>query len=310
MANVCEDWFPLTGKDKRPAPGFYMNDMLKEQLDILIKNVKNDWDFTIIIGGQGEMRVGKSMLGMQIGSYWTYMIEKLYGIKVPFNIKENFVLNGNELVSKGNKLGEKYKYAVLDYDEAADDLESTKVMRASTQAIKDHLRKAAQYNMLNIIIQAEFFEIPKSIALSRSVCLLDVYYVPDKNGIFQRGYFNFFGRRTKKKLYLFGKKELNYQCVKPDFFGTFNNFYTVPEEEYRKEKREALTRWKKYSGADIKQRALLQAAVKMLYQTGLTHREIAAGIGKLSKFRVSHTFMGHLIKNEDYDDEDEPEEGA
>lgn len=291
--------------ERRPEAGFYMNDLLKHQLDILIKNVKNDWDFTILISAQGEMRVGKSVLGMQIGAYWSYEIQRKYGIQIPWTVKDNMVLNGNELIMKGNALGEKYKYGVLDYDEAADDLEGTKVMRASTQAIKDHLRKAAQYNMLNIIIQGEFFEIPKAIAISRSVCLLDVYYVADEDEMFQRGYFNFYSKRAKKLLYLKGKKDLDYKSVKPDFYGTFNNFYALPEVEYRKEKKEALKRWKRYTSLDLKKQETLRAVCKLLYQKGMTHREIADNISKLSKFSVSHRWIGKMIAGEEYfDDED------
>ena len=91
MAFVCSDWFK--NEEHPEKSGFYMDNFLKRELDILLRNVKSDWDFTIIISGQGEMRVGKSLLGMQIGTYWTYQIEKLYGLVVPFNIKENLVLN-------------------------------------------------------------------------------------------------------------------------------------------------------------------------------------------------------------------------
>jgi hypothetical protein len=306
VVHVCCDWFPLTDnpKDRRKEPGFDMNELLKEQLDVLIKNVVKDWDFTIIISGQGEMRVGKSIIGMQIGCYWSYQIWKLYGIKVPWNVKENFVLNGSELIAKGNALGQNYKYAVLDYDEAADDLESSKVLKFATQQIKDHLRKAAQYNMLNIIIQSEFFEVPKAIALSRSTFLIDVYYVPDERGYFNRGYFHFFSRRGKKKLYLFGKKELDYNCVIPDFRGTFPNFFTVPEDEYRKEKRLSLNRWHKVTALETKMRENFRAALKLLYQMGLTHREIAEKMSAMSKFRVSHVFIGAMIAGEEYNEDE------
>jgi len=305
MAYVCEDWFPLTDnpKDRRKNAGFYMNDLLKEQIDVLLKNVIRDWDFTILISGGGEMRVGKSLLGLQIAIYWTYQLLKLYKIKVPFNVKENIVLNGVDLMNKGTALGEKYKYAVLDYDEAADDLESTKVLRAATQMIKDYLRKAAQYNMLNIIIQSEFFELPKSIALSRSTCLLDVYYVPNENGIFERGYYNFYSRRKKKLLYLRGKKDLNYNCVTGNFNGYFTNFYPVDEQEYRKAKRDSIKSWRKFTAQQVKMIETMKSAFKILYQQGLTHREIAERVSKISKYKISHNYVGRLLRGEKYDGE-------
>lgn len=298
MVHVCKDWFPET-------EGFDLNPMLKQQLDILLKNINKDWNFTILISGQGEMRVGKSLIGFQIAVYWTYMIEKLYNIKVPFNIKENIILNGNELLLKGKNLGAKYKYAVLDYDEAADDLESTKVLTSMTKMIKDWLRKSAQYNMLTILVQSEFFELPKPIAISRSICLIDVVYYADDEGNFKRGYFRFYSRQRKKLLYLRGKKMLDYNCVKPDFVGVFPHFYPINEEEYRKEKFSSLKRWEKYTGQDIRRQEWLRACVKYLHNTGLSHREIAEKINETSKIKISYVTIGYLIGGADLKDEDD-----
>lgn len=305
MAHVCQDWFPLKKGDKRKAAGFYMDDLLKRHIDVLIKNAPRDWDFTIIISGQGEMRVGKSLIASQIACYWAYMMEKLYNLKVPFNVKENFVLNGNELIPKGQRLGEKYKCAPLIFDEAADDLESVKVLKATTQAIKDYLRKAAQYNMLNIIVQSEFFEIPKPIAISRSVYLIDVSYEIDESGLFQRGRFSFYSRRKKKLLFLRGKRDLNYNCVKPDFRGTFPHFYPMDEGEYRQEKADSLKRWKTMTSAEIRWRAWVTAAFKLMYQNGDSHREIADKISSISKFKMVHSTVGRILKEEKFDILDE-----
>jgi hypothetical protein len=304
MAHVCEDWFPLTDdqEDKRKYAGFYMDERLKSQLDVLIKNSQKDWDFTIIVSGSGEMRVGKSLMAAQIAAYWTYELEKKYGIKVPFNVKENFVLNGQELIIKGNKLGQKYKCASLIFDEAADDLESTKVLKAATQAIKDYLRKAAQYNMLNLIVQSEFFEVPKPIAISRSICLIDVSYSVSENGIFKRGTFKFYNRPRKKYLYLKGKRDLNYNCTSPNFTGSFPHFYPMDEKEYREEKKDSLTRWKTLTQQEFRRLEWLRGALRVIYQQGLSHREIADIINNNTKFKISYRTVGRMIANEKYDD--------
>lgn len=307
MVHVCKEWFPSSNPARED--GFDMNPMLKQQIDILLKNIKNDWNFTILIAGQGEMRVGKSLLAMQIGMYWSYMIKRLYNLDVPFTIKENMVLNGNELLIKGKNLGAKYKYAVLDYDEAADDLEGTKVMSFATKQMKDWLRKSAQYNMLTILIQSEFFEVPKAIAISRSSCLIDVSYNADESGIFRRGYFSFFSRRKKKLLYLLGKKMLDYHKVQPDFRGTFPHFYPVNEEEYRKEKFDCLKKWERVSGMDYRRQEWLRAAFKFIYAQGLTHREIANKLNELCKIKISYKTVGRLLQGEEIgeDDADEAE---
>lgn len=238
MARVCREWFPETD-------GFYMDDRLKMQLDVLLKNIKNDWDFTIIITGQGEVRVGKSMIAMQIACYWVYQLFKLYKIKVPFSLEENFVFDGKKLIEIGNKLGQRYPMSPLIFDEAGADLEGKKAMQLQTQDVVDYLRECGQYNMLNVLVLPEFFDLPKGIAVSRAIFLIDVFYMADNDAVFQRGFFNFYSRRSKKYLYLLGKRDLNYSIVKSDFGkvpGRFHRFYPIDEIAYRAAKKEALSK--------------------------------------------------------------------
>lgn len=238
---VCQDWFP---NKKRPErSGFFMDDRLVLQLEVLLRNIRNDWDFTIIVTGQGEVRVGKSMIAMQIACYWAYEMEKRFKIKTPFNLKDNFVFNGQKLIKQGNYLGVNYPYSTLVFDEAGADLEGRKVMQGSTQDVLDYFRECGQYNMLNILVLPEYFDLPKGIALSRSIFLIDVFYKANDEAIFERGFFNFYSRRGKKWLYLKGKRDLNYSCVKSDFGsrpGKFFKYYPIPKKEYDLMKQEAL----------------------------------------------------------------------
>lgn len=186
-----------------------------------------------------------SVLAQQIGAYWIDQIKKLYNIDLPWNLEDNFVFDGQELIKKGNALGSKYKYACLVYDEAGADLDTRKTMYSSTQQVLDYLRECGQYNMLNILVLPDFFTLPKAVAITRSIFLLDVTYTADKEGIFQRGTGHFYSRYNKKRLYLQGKKEENYSAYPWNFAFRFLNFYTVDEEEYRKLKYEALVRREK-----------------------------------------------------------------
>ena len=239
MVRVCEDKYPK-GFSYNRENGFYMEENLKSQLDILLKNITHDWDFTIIITGGGQVRVGKSLLAMQVASYWSYIMEKVYNKKTIFNLNTNFIFDGKRLIEIGNKLGKKAPFSCLIYDEAGADLEGRKVMTSMTQQVLDYYRECGQYNLLNILVMPEYFDLPKGLALSRSIFLLDVYCLSDEEGLFKRGYFNFYSRPNKKKLYLKGKKELNYKAYRYDFHGRFYNFYPVSEKEYRRLKQEAL----------------------------------------------------------------------
>ncbi|MBD3253146.1 hypothetical protein GF386_05415 [Candidatus Pacearchaeota archaeon] len=242
MVRVCQDWYPK-GWDKRQLKdGFHLHDTLKEQLDILIKNVVNDWDFTIIISGSGEVRVGKSVLAMQIAAYWAYEMQRLFKKRVIFEIKTNIVFDGRKLIQQGNYLGQNYSFNPLVFDEAGADLEGKKAMQTITQDVLDFYRECGQYNLLNILVIPDFFDLPKGIALTRSMFLLDVYYNANEEGIFERGYFRFYSKRNKKQLYLKGKRELNYNAHTFNFRGNFRPFYPIDETEYRKAKQEALVK--------------------------------------------------------------------
>lgn len=243
MARVCTDVYPANflNQGHNKFPGFYMENVLKQQLDILIKNIVNDWDFTIIITGGGEVRVGKSVLAMQIAAYWAHQMKVVHNRKVIYNM-QNFVFDGTKLIQQGNELGTKFPNSPLIYDEAGADLAGTKVLNQMTQDVLDYFRECGQYNMLNLLVLPDYFDLPKSIAITRSIFLIDVDYSANKESIFKRGEFKFYSRPNKKHLYLRGKKELNYKAYPYDFKGKFMNFYPIDEAEYRLAKQEALKR--------------------------------------------------------------------
>ena len=305
MARVCEELFPKGTFPYQKRDGYYMNDILKEQLDIYIKNVRKDWDFVIIIAGEGEVRVGKSVLAQQIATYWTQQIKEKHGIDVPFNLKQNMVFNGADLIKRGNALGVKHPYSVLIFDEAGADLEGIKAMRYTTQAVKDYLRECGQYNMLTILVLPEYFDLPKGVALSRSNCLINVYWIGDADGNMNRGYFKYYSRPNKKKLYLRGKRDLDYNAWKQDFFGGFDNVFTLPEEEYREEKRKALKNREKISSKEIRWREWLRASLLLLCDKyNLSYRELSDEMKMVSKIPISHVWIGKIINREREEDEE------
>jgi hypothetical protein len=260
---VCGDWFPV-GSYSNKIAGFPMNRLLKQQLDYLIKNVFNDWDFTLLLCGEGEVRIGKSTLAQQIATYWTWSIQHIKGITLPLNVKENMIFTGQDLVVKGNKLGRNHKYSALIFDEAGADLEGVKAMKQTTQAVRDYLRECGQYNMLNILVLPEYFDLPKGIALSRSIALINVYWLSDVEGNFQRGFFKFYNKPDKKKLYLLGKKDLDYSIWGETFYGQFPGFYTFDEKEYRTAKMEALRNREQTGSKEKKFQEFAYAMLKLI----------------------------------------------
>lgn len=291
---VCPDWFSKENTGFK-FNGFPMNRLLKEQLDYLIKNITNDWDFTLIISGEGEVRIGKSTLAQQIATYWCYELKRLHNKDIPFNIK-NLVFNGGELIKQGNAIGSKIPYSPFIFDEAGADLEGAKAMRRTTQDVKDFLRECGQYNMLNILVLPEFFDLPKSIALNRTIALLNVYWLPTSDGIFQRGFFKFYSRKGKKKLYLHGKKELDYHAWGEDFYGRFPKFYTIDEKEYKDAKRRALKNREKLNQKDKRLYSVLYACFKIIRERlGLGIEQLRDAINdKLPDLKISSMFISRF----------------
>lgn len=286
MVRVCIKWFPKGWDKRQRKDGFYLDPQLKSQLDILLKNIADDWDFTIIITGGGEVRVGKSVLAMQIGAYWAHEVERLYNKKTIFNLENNMIMDGRQLIKQGNELGKNYPFSVLIYDEAGADLEGRKQIQQQTQDVIDFYRECGQYNLLNILVMPDFFDLPKGIALHRSIFLLDVYYLATKEGKFERGYFKFYSRRNKKYLYLKGKRELNYNAHVFNFQGRFLPFYPMDEAGYRAMKTKALVaRGSKRRNDHIMQR---DACFYLMHEElKWTNEKIATRVGALTgKFIV------------------------
>jgi len=309
MVRVCEDIIPIEFvRQQKPTakyPGFDLHHLLKEQIDIYLKNVTKDWDFVIIISGEGEVRVGKSFLASQIGKYWTDQIKKLYGKTVPFTIKDNFVFTGDKLIKKGNYLGRTYPYSCLIFDEAGADLEGIKAMRRTTQNVKDYLRECGQYNMLTILVLPEYFDLPKGVALSRSNCMINVYWMGDNDGNMNRGYFKYYSRPNKKGLYLMGKKNLDYNSWGYDFYGSFDNLFTLDPIEYRNAKKEALRAREKGTAKELRMKEFLKASFQYMKDNGLLFVEIADEISKRSPIKMSRMYPSRLLGGEKTDEEDE-----
>lgn len=283
MVMVCVEDFPETG-------GFSMDNYLKENMDILADSIVNDFDFIILISGRGMTRVGKSIIGSQIGYYLTSRVNALHKKNVTFTTK-NYSFRGDHLIKNGKTMP---KFSCLVYDEAGSDLQARKVMHSTTQALLDYIRECGQQNQFLICILPDFFDLPKGIALTRSVCLIDV----DFKEKFNRGKYRFYGRRAKKMLYLKGKKYLDYDAQGPDFFGTFPDFLTVDEKEYKQMKLDALMGREKQVAERVSDRCKMHTNHRRILATELTikHGYTQGSLAEL--LDVSQAEIHRIIKGE------------
>lgn len=297
MTKVMKEIYPK-GTVNNSEDGIYMDENLKQEIEYYAKNIIYDWDFVLIISGNGMVRVGKSLLALQIAAYWKYLMKKLHNIEVPFETEKNIVFTGGDLIRKGNWLGEHYKYSPLIFDEAGADLEGLKVMRTTTKAVKDFLRECGQYNLLTILVIPEFFDIPKPIAINRSHILINVtLHVNHQKETLERGDYGYYSMRQKKKLYINGKKYLDYSREPPSFKGRFFNQYPIDEKRYRELKMLALKNREKKDEPTMRKEESLKGMIKYLRdELGKTFPEIAEIMSNNGTIKLSKMYPQRILK--------------
>lgn len=197
-----------------------MDGYLKKNLDECKKIIKDDWDMVFAVDGYEG--TGKSVLAQQCAKF----VDESFNIDRICFTPKHFV----EAINKSEK------YQAIVYDEAYGGMSSRAAMSEVNRSLMSVLAEIRQKNLFVFIVLPCFFELDKYAAVWRSRALIHVYTAEG----FQRGRFSFYNQDRKKNLYVLGKKFFSYYKPSPNFFGRFTAGYTVPEEEYRKKKLEAL----------------------------------------------------------------------
>lgn len=260
---------------------FTFHKALADNLNILKKAVGRDWDFKILVSGDGMTRTGKSTIACQMAIY----------LDPDFNM-DQVVFRGDKLIEQSLKLGTLYnqkKGIAIVYDEAKEGLDSKKAMNAYSQQITDYFSECGWLNQYLIVVLPEFFDLNKTVALNQSICLINCYTKRD----FERGFFGFYNRVDKRYLYIKGKKWNNYSCQNPTFQGTFNKYFPLDITIYEKLKLENQRALKKMENPNTEADRLWKRRFTSLCKVlrdDETYTQIE--IGKICKMHpedVSHT---------------------
>ena len=200
---------------------FQINSLLKKQLDVAKKMVRQDFDMVVIVDGEIE-GTGKSVLAQQCALY----------VDPTFNI--NRVVFSPEEFRKA--VLEADKYQAIIWDEAYEGTSKFRVMSGINQMIRSLLRQIRQKNLFIFIVIPAFTDLDYDIAVRRSWFLLraelDIDFETEE---IQRGNFTFYSRKKKKWLYYV---EANRYDIKKgykasnSFVGFFNNVYGVDKQSY------------------------------------------------------------------------------
>jgi hypothetical protein len=215
----------------------YIDKRLKRELDgKIIPDLKKK-DKDVVFGIDGKERIGKSVFAMGLGAYISSILE------TEFN-SSNICMTPLEFRQKIEK---SKKNQVVIYDEAHRGMASSRTLSEVNKILKDLMMEMGQKNLFVLIVLPTFFLLDKYVALFRTTGLFHIY--ENKR---RRGFWVFYNEKRKQTLYMRGKKEFNYNCMKfPRFRGRFFDQYPIDETEYREKKRKSFKSKPRLTKAEV-----------------------------------------------------------
>ncbi len=306
-------WIDKNGEAKQ---GFRMEELLVENLAPTPDYIAADHDLVGIVSGTGQVRNGKSTLGMQIGFFLAWLqsggrmdlrkhesggyinpvVKKSPNKPVRFGF-ENIVYTPDDLISTSEKLFKKYgKGQVIVYDETRG-LDSKGTMKAVNQKLDEFLQTCGAYNHIIILILPDFFKLHEDYATTRSMFLANTY--SDDN--WRRGFYSFFGPSDKSWLYFNGKKKIGvnmkYYSQNPTFHGTFSPWIPFNKEEYEKRKQEKLKN-RVFGNREQKNKEKMQGLLHLLkVKTSLTTADVAEELSEVVFRKITTISLENDLSN-------------
>lgn len=199
----------------------YLDGILKNNLDIVKKAIRKDWDYLFVV--DGEEGCGKSVFAQQLAHYVS---------------EGDFVIN--EICFTPQEFKEQVlkspKYNAIVWDEAFRGLSSRAAMTETNRTIVSLLQEIRQRNLVVIVVLPSIWDLDKYVALHRCKGLFHVHTDEVKH----RGFFKFY--KKDKVTWMFAQAhKMRYRYPNaPQFKGRFTKFYPIPREVYEEKKRASL----------------------------------------------------------------------
>lgn len=279
--------------------GFWIDGILKSNLDSITHNLKRDWDFIGIISGDGLTRVGKSVLAQQVAYYVSYQLERSFTM-------DNICFTSEDLIKKAVKT----ENSCFIYDESRESLDAKKAMGLISRGLFDFFAECGKLNHFIILVLPDFFDLNRRIAVNRSAFLINVFRTTKIKELesgavseYQRGHYAWFGRNKKKRLFILGKKNFDdYNMVKPEFYGTFTNRWMVDEGEYDKVKMDFIRRDRnqiRVTGTQMRWIGQRNACIRAMHNVyHITQKEIVDVINAEGG-NINRATVNKIVKNLD-----------
>ena len=203
---------------------YYLDGFLKSNLDVVVKDVKKDFDSFIVITGREGF--GKSTLAFQVATY----LDPTFNLGRVVFTAEQFV----DAVENAER------YECIVFDETMGYLGSRGAMSKFNRSLVKVMSEMRSKNLFIILCIPNFFELDRYPAIHRSTGLLHIY---------KRGRFGSYDYKKKTQLYLLGKRNYSYS-VSPTFIGSFVKYFPLDKEKYEQKKQLAIQEWKKLKGKE------------------------------------------------------------
>lgn len=256
---------------------YYLDGILKKNLDRTKENIKDDWDYLFII--DGEVGSGKSVFAQTLA--WHCSDGKLNIDSICFT-PEDF----------RNAIDKAPRYGAVVFDEAFRGLSARASLSETNKILVSMLNEIRQKNLFVFIVLPSVWDVDGYVSKHRTKGVFHVYVNKQR----ERGYFSFYSSGAMRLFMSDNKNRYRYP-KEPAFHGRFRQpkpRYLVGEEEYLKKKQKALgdyvykdDKGKKTTKRDI----ALTYALRKLRDDGYKVTEIGKMVG-LSRKTVSGWLNG------------------
>lgn len=247
---------------------YFNQDYLKEVLEQIKKDVRNDNDSLILVdGAEGS---GKTILASCSAKY----VDSSFNVdRITFDVEEFF--NSAELLKDEH-------YKAIQYDEAVTGLFSTDFMKEEYKNLIKLLSVARKRNLIIFMCVPKITLLSSHIVNHRASGLIHVYKIKGQ----YRGHAKYYSKEKMEYLYYHLKKTGNraYEFVKPDLRINFNKASVehfksfIDVDEYDRKKDETINKiGGKGSGNMWKDRTI--KLIDVLNKEGKTQKQIADILG-------------------------------
>ncbi len=259
---------------------YYMDGILKDNLDTIKKVIRKDWDFVYTV--DGVEGTGKSVFAQQVAYYCT---DGKFELKdIAFTPKEFM-----------EKVTHAKPYHAVIFDEALSGFMGRSSIGFVNKMLVQMMAEIRQKNLFIFIVLPSFFDLDRNIALWRSRGVFHVYTTEN----LERGRFAFWNQSKKKALWVEGKKYYSYKKPMASFKGRFLKHYVVDEAEYRAMKLKSLKgslKGKKLGIRGQNQKGQRDSIIKYLLDNEImTARELSA-IFRVAGYPMAESRISQILK--------------